>query len=151
MSYDGAGWMACFRSFAAVSYRLFRKDSAPRLASSMALMRSWLQTKPSQAGSTEPISRIAANGETRLNFLLDCLLTFFMSYSPPPAGVRTNGYDTMTIPPPSGFGNSQRRTAWTVQFSTLALPIVEFWRTEALTRPAAAMVNWTMMRPPRLA
>ena len=24
----------------------------------------------------------------------------------------------MTIPPPSGFGNSQRRTAWTMQFST---------------------------------
>src|SRR3569623_689882 len=147
MSYDGSVWMACFRSFSAVSYRLLRNDSAPRLASSMALMRSWLQTKPSQAGKTAPISKRTANGETRLDFLL----IWFIAYSPPPAGVRTNGYDTMTLPPPSGFGNSQRRTAWTVQFSTLALPVVEFWRTEALTRPAAAMVHWTMMRPPRLA
>src|SRR3569832_2306780 len=154
MSYDGSVWMACFRSFSAVSYRLLRNDSAPRFASSMALMRSWLQTKPSQAGSTAPISRRTAKGENRKDFLPDFLLVFsltwFIAYSPPPAGGRTNGYDTMTIPPPSGFGNSQRRTACTVQFSTLALPIVEFWRTEAMTWPEAAMENWTMMRQPKI-
>src|SRR4029077_7053415 len=54
-------------------------------------------------------------------------------YSPPPAGVSTNGYDTMTIPPPRGFGNSHRRTAWTVQFSTRALAMVEFCSTDAMT------------------
>src|SRR5450432_3239957 len=54
-------------------------------------------------------------------------------HSPPPAGVRTKGYETMTMPPPRGFGNSHRRTAWTVQFSTRALLIVEFWSTDAMT------------------
>ena len=55
----------------------------------------------------------------------------------------------MTIPPPRGFGNSQRRTACTVHFSTRALPIVEFCSTDAMTWPDAAMVNCTMMRPQR--
>ena len=47
----------------------------------------------------------------------------------------------MTIPPPIGFGNSQRRTDCTTQFSTRMLPMVELWSTEAMTCPVAAMVN----------
>ena len=53
------------------------------------------------------------------------------------------------MPPPRGFGNSQRRTAWTVQFSTRALPIVEFCSDRRDDLTGAAMVNCTMTRPPR--
>ena len=48
---------------------------------------------------------------------------------------------TITMPPSSGFGNRQRRTAATVQLSTRALPIVERSSTDAMTCPVAAMVN----------
>jgi hypothetical protein len=98
--------MPSFRSFSAESYRLFLKASTPRLLSSIALMRSWLQTNCSQAGSVKAMAITTACGANKRRAMLGSLVMF---YSPPPAGVRTNGYETMTIPPPRGFGNSQRR------------------------------------------
>src|SRR5688572_27700715 len=50
-----------------------------------------------------------------------------------PAALRTNGYETMTMPPPWGFGNSQRRTACAIHCSTDGLFIVDCCTTEATT------------------
>ena len=55
----------------------------------------------------------------------------------------------MASPPPKGFGNSHRRTAWTVQLSTRPLPTVELCSCAAVTCPDGAIVNCTVMRPPR--
>src|SRR5258708_4068585 len=63
------------------------------------------------------------------------------SYSAP-AALRTNGYDTMTMPPPCGLGNSQRLTACAMHCSTFGLFIVDCCTTDATTCPVPLMVNW---------
>src|SRR5206468_2009286 len=69
----------------------------------------------------------------------------------PPADLSTNGYETITMPPPCGAGNSQRRTAPATHCSTAGLFIVEFDTIEATTWPVPLMVNWTITRPYRAA
>jgi hypothetical protein len=53
----------------------------------------------------------------------------------------------MTLPPPSGLGKVQRRTAWAMQLPTPASFMVVSWTTAEGTLPVPPMVNWTATRP----
>ena len=61
-------------------------------------------------------------------------------------GLKTNGYETITTPPPTGWGNSQRRTPWTRHSPRGDSPSSNAGG-EAATSPVAAMVNSTSTRP----
>ncbi len=53
----------------------------------------------------------------------------------------------MTLPPPSGFGKVQRRTACATQLPTAASFSVLSWTTADGTLPVPPMVNWIATRP----
>jgi hypothetical protein len=55
----------------------------------------------------------------------------------------------MAMPPPTGLGNSQRRTALTTQFSTRVSSMLVLCMTDVITCPTGEMANCTEMRPAR--
>lgn len=62
-------------------------------------------------------------------------------------GSKTNGYRTLTIPPPLGLGNFQRFVALTMQRTTLASATVEVPTAASRTFPVAKIVKSIMTLP----
>ena len=64
-----------------------------------------------------------------------------------PAGLKTHGYVTLTVPPPFGSGNFHRLMWFVMQPSTFWLPIVDCVICASATPPSPPMMNSTATLP----